>query len=466
MARIIDIHAHVFNLRYLPVAGILDGSGLIDLPGWLARGLAVLALALTPKDETLDDSSPAAVSPEAEALLEAELAAEAAGLKALLDDFDSRIEEIEARIPDEAWQDRDVIEALRRAQAIAPAQSPKASAAAAAGLQLRMLIELARSLDKARRLERAIDWFFSIATARERTIARILADTYGDVDLFVHHMMDMKNHYRDGKTKYEFWPRQVKRMQALSRASGGRLAAFVAWDPFRDNGLEIVQQAIARHGCIGVKFYPPSGYRPFGNDESDLPRRHVRPPSPEVLNRRMLALFEWCVDKDVPIFTHCTPGGFEAYPCAGLNCAPEYWRRLLESDARFKPLRLCFGHAGGDGWFAANQAEWERSFAKGVAELCCNPDYPNLYCEVGILSDVHDPTARGRFAARVRALGGGQSPLLRRLLYGSDWHMLFMHAGYRDFFRDYQSFSRDAGFTDEQRDDFFGGNAARYLKLG
>lgn len=465
MARIIDIHSHVFNLRYLPVAGILDGSGLIDLPRWLAKALAVLALALTAKDESLDDSPSAAASPEAEALLEAEIAAEAADLKALLEDFDARIEEIEARIPAAAWHEEEVIEALSRARAMAAAQSPKAGAAAAAGQDLRMLIELARSLDKARRAERVIDWFFSIATARERTIVRTLTDTYGEVDLFVHHMMDMKNHYRGGTTKYDFWPRQVKRMQALSRVSSGRLATFVAWDPFRADGLDIVQQAIADYGCIGVKFYPPSGYRPFGNDESDLPRRHVPPPRPEVLNWRMLELFEWCVERDVPIFTHCTPGGFEAYPCAGANCAPAYWRQLLESADRFKNLRLCFGHAGGDGWFAANQADWERSFARGVAELCSDPGYPNLYCEVGILSDVHDPIARGRFAARIRALGGGGSPLLQRLLYGSDWHMLFMHAGYRDFFRDYRLFCDDAHFTPKQREDFFGGNAGRYLKL-
>ena len=130
-------------------------------------------------------------------------------------------------------------------------------------------------------------------------------------------MMDMKNHYRDGRTSYDFAPRQIVRMGNPSRLFPGRLATFVAWDPFRADGLDIVKDAVESRGCVGIKVYPPGGYRPWRNDNSDLADRFVQPPPPEVLDARSLALFRWCVSRDLPVFTHCTPEGFQAYSGIG-----------------------------------------------------------------------------------------------------------------------------------------------------
>jgi predicted TIM-barrel fold metal-dependent hydrolase len=453
VVKAIDIHAHVFNLRYLPVAGILDYSGMVDLPIGIARALAFLALAATRTDSTLDRTAAKAT------LNDSSIRIETAELDRLIEDFDAHIEEAEARIPESAWANPTVQQALREASMMSPA-------AATTGFRLRTLIAYAKRLIAAAGgVVRAIDWVFAVATARERVIVRRLLDTYGtDVDLFVHHMMDMKNHYPNGTTKYSFSPRQILRMEALGRVSNGRLAAFVAWDPFRDDGLDIVRDAIDNHGCIGVKVYPPSGYRPYGNDQSDRPRR-VKTPSPEILDERMLRLFEWCAGGQIPVFTHCTPEGFEAYPNAGANCDPRYWAMLLQKSEKLRTLRLCFGHAGGDGWFAGTDQAWRGSFAGQVAQLCADPRYPNLYCEVGILSDVRDSAARRRFAERVRAFAAANPIFLRRLLYGSDWHMLYMHADHRDFLRDYVRFCEEAGFTRDQEADFFRNNALRYLQL-
>ena len=457
MVKAIDVHAHVFNLHYLPVAGILDGSAFADLPPWLARALAALALGATAKDPALDPDAPP------QALLDGTLAGEIEELRARLEDFDSHIEAIEAAIPEGVWDDPDVQEALARVEAM------EGVAEAIGGRRLRRLIRAARRWMGT--ASRRIDWVFAVATARERAIVGLLLRTYGDdVELFVHHMMDMKNHYRGGRTTYEFAPRQVARMERLSAMSGGRLATFVAWDPFRADSLDIVRDAITNHGCIGVKVYPPSGYRPWCNveDPDRSPPRHVPAPSPELLDQRALDLFRWCAapDRDLPVFTHCTPLGFQAYRGAGANGSPSYWRRLLEDNPDLKNLRLCFGHAGGDGWFASSDAGWDGSFAAQVAELCSDPGYPNLYCEVGILSEVSDPAARRRFAERLRAIDPGNGQLLTRLLYGSDWHMLYMEAGHEHFFHDYVALCDEAGFSASRKADFFRNNAVRYLKLG
>ena len=62
--------------------------------------------------------------------------------------------------------------------------------------------------------------------------------------------------------------------------------------------MEYVKRGL-RNGNIGVKFYPPMGYKP--DDDYDSIKE----------------LFEYC-NSEIPILTHCTPEGFEAVEGLGI----------------------------------------------------------------------------------------------------------------------------------------------------
>jgi len=426
---------------------------MVDLPRWLADALAWLAVKGTQLDPTLDgeslDDSQMELVSEREAIeLEAWLKEDQAGLA-----------EIEDRIPDDAWEDSAVQRALSEAEAKFPEQSLNR------GLRLWALVRLAASYGAA--AARAVSWLFKVATARERTIAKLLSRTYAnEIDLHVAHLMDMGSAYLDGSTDYDPWPRQVQRMQRLA-AANGRILNFVGWDPLRREGdgeyegLTIVKQAIAA-GCGGVKVYPPSGYRPSRNEENPdgKPPRHFELEiSAEELNRRHLDVFLWCADKGLPVFTHCTPHGFEAYEGAGRNSHPKYWRCLLESDPGLAKLRLCLGHAGGDGWIA-DQID---DFVTGVIDLCTDESF-NVYCEFGILSEITDERKRRLFVDRLKGVIRERPMFAQRMMYGTDWHMLYMHANHGDFLTDFRTAFEDAELKPHAAD-FFRNNAVRYLGL-
>ena len=129
-----------------------------------------------------------------------------------------------------------------------------------------------------------LNWF-RFLTHSEQFIVDRLVKTYGsDVQLFVHHMMDMEHYYDPGDCYYDFVGTQLDRMKRLVDANKGRLLTFVAWSPKRPNDINIIQRAIDGGIAAGVKVYPPSGYQ--ADEQMNDP------------------LFDFCAsERSVPIFT-------------------------------------------------------------------------------------------------------------------------------------------------------------------
>ena len=136
------------------------------------------------------------------------------------------------------------------------------------------------------------------------------------------------------------------------------------------------------------------GYRPWDNVEDGL-------------QQRVSDFLHACVEWDVPIFTHCSPRGFQAKKGWGLNSNPKYWANALAQET-LKGLRLCLGHAGGGkqkntfdgneleswGWNAQTPDQWDHddNFARTVVDLCRT--YENVYCGTGHLDDALHPSRR------------------------------------------------------------------------
>ncbi|HXH90978.1 MAG TPA: amidohydrolase family protein [Thermoanaerobaculia bacterium] len=441
----IDMHTHVFNVRYLPVEGIIRSRGVPDL---IAKGLAKVLNARTGDD--IEPSAP---------LFAAAVAADAQGADELpavhAQTSGEAIDQLASGTPKELIDDPDVRAALDHPDV-------RVALAAMQGLHVGELQALAmnhvESADvepqfaalygQLSRMEPASGIFetgaeylrwFNFLTHSERVIMQTLLATYGDdVHLFIHHMMDMEAYYHHGRCYYDFVNDQLPRMRRLVNASGGRLLTFVAYSPDRPNDLNVVRRALDDTDAVGVKFYPPNGYRP---DEA----RHD-------------ALYTELVHRDAPLFAHCTPTGMEATPGSGANSNPTYWANVL---GRFPSLRLCLGHAGGDEpWFGL--APWDGSYAAQAVALATR--YDNVYLEFGYHDHILDPAVREGFIARLSGLIAANAGLEKKIMYGTDWHMIEKINNHQEYFHDFAAAFADPRLS-SYSDAFFYTNAVSYLRL-
>ena len=327
----------------------------------------------------------------------------------------------------------------------------------------------------------------------------LLVDHHAEksIQLTLSLMMDLAPVY-DQKPKndtlWDFETQQIPRMRSQVSASQGRMAYFVAWNPFRDhwcgdpnatkgNALRIVQKAVEQHGALGVKFYPPSGYRPYGNkipgkpfapfnkDARDQYKARYEGITAADLDSRCMELFQWCVKDDLPVLAHCGSGEFEARKGYGKHHAhPAHWSELLKSSPEMSRLRLCLGHAGGEAFWIGGlkEADWGLC----VYQLCTT--YPNVYCEFGIHGEIVDTRTRDAFVKQMTALilksrqTPGSIDFAAKVMYGSDWFMPMTSVGGREnYLAAFQDaalrIDRNIGANMSFYRDFMYRNALRFL---
>ena len=301
---------------------------------------------------------------------------------------------------------------------------------------------------------------------------------YPSVDLFIHHMMDMEKAYNT-KPVVPFSD-QISRMTKLDRRFDGKFLHFVAFDPFRrEDSLPSVIRGL-NAGAIGVKFYPPSGYRASNNDIPNKPS-HFKPGSRrrwvsrynnlkdaelDELNEK---LFAYCEDNDIPIFTHCTPLGFQADKGYGAMADPQYWAPVLD---KYKKLRLCFGHSGGHAyWFPSQDPtdaeKAEAEFGRLVVKLCL--DHPNVYCEVAYLEQILTPQGQELFKGKLASIINEKSTKGNwrfgdKIMYGSDWHMIHKEKDHEQYPAAFSGLFADTTLMRWQRA-FFCRNALTYIRF-
>lgn len=102
------------------------------------------------------------------------------------------------------------------------------------------------------------------------------------------------------------------------------------------------------------------------------------------------------------------------------------------------------------------------NYATKVVALC--REYPNVYCELGHLTDIFEPNGERYFLqnlALARA-GQGKCDLMDKIIYGSDWSMPHMQDRPREYLERFAAiFARDD--LKEFSDRFFWENARKYL---
>ncbi|MGD1819233.1 MAG: amidohydrolase family protein [Pleomorphochaeta sp.] len=81
----------------------------------------------------------------------------------------------------------------------------------------------------------------------------------------------------------------------------------------------------------GIKFYPPLGLNPWPKDKKEL--------------KKLLYIYEFCAENNLPIITHCDDQGFRTIPSkeAWQYTNPQSWDPVLKE---YPTLKIDFAHSG------------------------------------------------------------------------------------------------------------------------
>lgn len=265
---------------------------------------------------------------------------------------------------------------------------------------------------------------------------------------------------------------QVRILELLSlvQPDGVALHGFVGFDPAQwvhdcragNDGLKVVRDAILTQGLVGVKLYPPLGFRAIGNADCWFPDHVTRGVKNfgACLDEALLTLYRFCKEHDVPIMAHCahTIGRGAEFKN---RAHPQYWKNLLDTK-EFCEIRLNLAHAGGLFFWYGNN-EKKPAWTKYLDGMLASGKYPNLYADVGdvanFLTGTRDEDTK-ELIANMRTL----KPAARdRLMYGTDWPLLARLPDFNRYKKSFKPVMTDIIGSDLSK--FFYGNAAAFLGL-
>lgn len=234
--------------------------------------------------------------------------------------------------------------------------------------------------------------------------------------------------------------------------------AFLATDPRRPGMMEIIAENVGEGKPFkGIKLYPPMGYSPtdpflYGKSENDD------------------CLYKYCIDKQIPIITHCSAAGFctfvkrlevigavmpnmkfDSQPIvyteiteikfktSFLNFSkaveekayrlnhPKLWEIVLK---RFPTLKIDLAHFGGDpDEYGTERREYIFKLMMQKKENG-DPKYPNLYTDLSCITEktLLEDIYKSKF-----------SQIPNRFMYGSDYFLNLIWGN--DFNTYYQNFT-------------------------
>lgn len=292
--------------------------------------------------------------------------------------------------------------------------------------------------------------FLSHFTKRRLDLTQQLAGTIGpEIALFVPALVDF-NLWASGESAPAPMSKQVEiqgklsRLHALGRVlPGGRKASFhgyVAFNPWVETfdpryaalrgdadtefkvwdadapklsgtPFDVVRAAVVDHGFIGVKLYPPAGFKPLDNEA--LPKDHFLPrDTRRLVDLALRRLYRWCEEQSVPLLVHTGSSNlfdtdFEEY------ARPDNWRPVFKL---YPSLRILLGHFGGT---SESKVEGKkRRWIDLGAELALERE---VYFDI---SNAESPLDSKRVTPLVAALlKAGGKDLRTRMMYGTDFFM-------------------------------------------
>ena len=433
---IIDAHCHTFNASDLSVKGFLseavldtDENVLIEWLDPLVK-LAANAIGRAPgadEERRHLDTLHASIAARNVAAVEANL----------LQNRAARDAEYQANLAREI--DRLRISSNRNEREFFHAILAESRAHAATNLAVATEAEFAPAVAHGISLSfgpigRFIGWAGRLRHFRSDIIAEIIS-TYGaaadGVTLFASAMVDFAQWLNRDEPKTSP-AEQIGLGGLLSRAFPGRIHFLAPFDPWRElespatkqGSLYWVQEAVEKHGFIGVKVYPPMGFAAIGNaglDFGAVGQTNSRQFGGWV-DAALESLFDWAVENEVPVMAHCNASEFAKHDFAS-RPSPAYWRTLLQNE-KYRGLRLNLGHFGGQDNLGSEPTATNlgHDWPEIILDLIDDDDH-RVYTDVGNFNMYNDDIRRAWFT-RLQAAMQEHPNLERRLMYGTDWMML------------------------------------------
>jgi predicted TIM-barrel fold metal-dependent hydrolase len=248
---------------------------------------------------------------------------------------------------------------------------------------------------------------------------------------------------------------QIRVFQLLSAMSGGYLkclAAYNPWTDIKENGahLENAIKAVTDLGFVGIKIYPPNGFRPYGNETAPI-AVHGGPTGVD-LDRVLGNLWSRCADLNIPVMAHTGESmGKDASTDDGAD--PIGWQALLARSMDHAAPIVNLGHLGGD--------DMKNNWTSELASKMTSSAGAGLYGDVAYwdkLRCIEDGNEVCQIAEQRLATALEEAPLAKRVMYGSDWHMLSQEPSWATYPFDIASATRNLPIDPV---DLFGGNALR-----
>ena len=304
-------------------------------------------------------------------------------------------------------------------------------------------------------------------------IIRELIQTYGGepdgVRLFASAQLDFELWLRD-KPQTSI-AQQIELGERLSLAFPGRVHFFAPFDPWRDSAtpassgdaLKLVQQAVMERGFLGVKLYPPMGFAAADNETLDFSAvgQHDSKAFGRQLDASLDRLFDWALEEDVPIMTHCNFSEESKHGFAQ-RASPAFWADAL---AKHSGLRVNLGHFGGQENLGPGGANHAADWPEMIVALMESVNGSRVYTDIGNFN-LHDSARRAAWLATLQTTLAQNPVLASRLMYGSDWLLLATSDGYEDFLTQFRTGLRAMStLSAGQIDGILGGNARDFLGL-
>lgn len=153
--------------------------------------------------------------------------------------------------------------------------------------------------------------------------------------------------------------------------------------------------AMGSNFFAGIKLYPPIGFDPW--------------PADSARRSKVETLYRFCCEKNIPVTTHCSDGGFVLVKDAEALTDPARWGQVL---THYPELKLNFAHLGSQGkrdFLIFKRHGWQDRIIDLMGR------FPNLYADVSYVAQTEE------YYQELMSLCSRHPLLLERLLFGSDF---------------------------------------------
>jgi len=250
---------------------------------------------------------------------------------------------------------------------------------------------------------------------------------------------------------------------------------FHAFDPRKKYAMALLQHAFENCGVIGIKLYPALGYdpRPGKNTRFHCANKDLLDPDQSnedrirMLNENLEAMHKFAQENNMPILTHCSPGGSfltiidkKDKPILWGYADPANYLEIIQS----YNLRVCLAHMGGKIHLEDEEAEKSRQWRKGILEYIKtahnSPEYKGkIYTDLSfdISRVLKDKDKLKVYLDETREYLDDEITG-KYVLFGSDWPMGLFDFSEKQYIQPYQD-----RLSPGQQELFFKDNTARFL---